>query len=330
MKIFTLAFFASLCIFTAHGEEREISIPNGKINLAGTLSLPQGKARAVAVMATGSGPQNRDEEIAGHKPFKLISDSLASHGIAVLRLDDRGTASSTGDFSTATLEDLTSDIAAGLEYARKFFPDIPKGVIGHSQGGSIAIKLGAGNKCDYIVTLAAPAWAGDSLIMSQSRALATALTGRWDAEPLQRKLMDIAKGPSPDFQAQMMLYTTMAQAYGDAAKTSQVQDYITKQTAALVSPGYRSMLRSNPEDDIRNISIPWLALNGSKDMQVLPSNLETIKKLNGNATTKELPGLNHLFQNCTTGLPDEYEKIAEDFSPSAITEIIDWFNIILP
>lgn len=310
--------------------EHEVTITNPAdgVKLAGTLSFPaDSKPRAAMVLASGSGQQNRDEEIMGHRPFKAIADYLGKRGYAVLRMDDRGCGGSGGDFSAAVNADFVSDVAAGIGYLDSCYKSIPVGVIGHSEGGTTAIKVGVGdNRCDFIVTLAAPAWPGDSIIMSQGRAIAVAMSGKWEGERQQRMYLDIAKSDMPSFQARTAIYTDVASHLGESTRLPAVQNQLNAQVNVMVSPWYRDMLRYDPADDIRCVKIPWLALNGDKDMQVLPANLETIKRLNGGVKTVLLAGINHLMQSCVTGMPQEYVTITEDMSPSVLEAIAEWLD----
>ncbi len=329
MKKFHLLPVFVWSVFFVQARESEVSVTNpsdGTI-LAGTLAVPDsGAPKALFVMATGSGAQNRDEEIFGYRPFKVISDSLVSNGYAVLRTDDRGVGGSTGDSSAATLDDLTDDAIAGVEYLRSQFPGVKVGILGHSQGGDVAVKAGARNAVDFIVTLAGPAWAGDSLVMSQARALAVALTGSWPQEATHRRLLDIAKSDLPAFTAKMMLYHELAAQVGEAANIPQVQQQLNAQVEPMVSIAYRDLLRYDPADDIQKVRVPWLALNGSKDTQVISDNLKTIKELCLSATTVELPGHNHLFQKATTGLVNEYQTSGSCPTPEAIAVILNWLK----
>lgn len=320
---------------TAHSfSTEEVAVQNSEagVALAGTLTLPdKSEPKASLVLATGSGPQNRDEEVAGHCPFKVIAEFLARHGYAVLRMDDRGTGESTGDFATAINDDFTADINAGLHYISCRFPAIPAGVLGHSEGGIIAVKNTSDPLCKFIITLAAPAWAGDSIVMSQSRALAVSLTGRWDKEADQRRLLDIVKSNLPDVQARMALSFTLNGIYGEAAKLPQTQELIEKQLVALLSPWYRDFIKYDPAADISAVDVPWLALNGDRDTQVLPGNLSTIGELNPQADTRLLAGHNHLFQHCSTGLVTEYTAITDDISEETLNAILDWLdNLVKP
>lgn len=322
----------AVCVKASAGDftAREVTVANrdADIELAGTVTVPTGSRPVAAlVLATGSGAQDRDETLQGDKrPFKTLAEYLSGHGYAVLRMDDRGTGASGGDFASAVTADFVTDIAAGLQYMDSCFADVPKGVAGHSEGGTVAIIAAARGLCDFIVTLAAPAWQGDSIVMSQAGAMATALTGRWDGEARQRRFLDIAKADTPDFQARIALYTAMADAAGDAAKIPAVRAQLSQQAGMMLSPWYRAMLRYNPAPDIMAVKVPWLALNGTLDKQVLPENLATINTLNPGATTMALPGHNHLMQECVTGLPQEYATIAGDISPAALASILHWLD----
>ncbi|MCM1067423.1 MAG: alpha/beta fold hydrolase [Muribaculaceae bacterium] len=330
MKYLTLALALTLTACAASALDSEVRVCNtgAGISLGGTLSVPEGTPKAVLVLASGSGRQNRDEEIAGHRPFRTIADSLTLHGYAVLRLDDRGIGASGGDFAAATNSDFVSDISAALTFVDSLYTDIPAGVLGHSEGGTTAIRVAVADpRCRFIVTLAAPAWPGDSVIMSQGRAMAVAMTGTWENEALQRGLLDIAKGPLSAIQAQMAIYGRLAEAAGnDATALPQVRSQLNAAAASITSPWYREMLRYDPSADIAAVGVPWLALNGERDMQVLPANLRAISEINGKANTMLLPGHNHLFQKCTTGMPDEYARLTEDISEETLAAIAAWLD----
>lgn len=301
------------------------------VKLGATLTLPsQGTPKAALVLATGSGAQNRDEEVLGHKPFKTISEYLSSNGYAVLRFDDRGIGESTGDPASMTTDDYVTDIRACMQFLKSTLGDnTPVGVLGHSQGGLAAIKLGGSpSACDFIVTLGAPAWSGDSIIMSQSRMVSMAAVGRWDGEALQRRLMDLVKSDTPSLLLGPILYSEVAAQLGEMAKVPDVQKQIMAQTSAMCSVSYRDLVKYDPEADIKAVTVPWLALNGSHDMQVLPDNLVTIKTLNPSADTRLLDRHNHLLQRCTTGMIQEYATIPDDISPLALETILSWLDAL--
>lgn len=311
--------------------QQDVTVYNtdDNIRLGGTLTLPgDGDVKAALVLATGSGSQNRDEEVMGHKPFKAIAEYLSGRGYAVLRIDDRGVGESGGDAATSTLDDYVTDLTAAMTKLDSCLTaEVPMGVLGHSEGGSAAIKIARKNpRCRFIVTLGAPAWSGDSIIMSQARAMATAMVGRWDGEAVQRSILDKVKSPMPSLMLRGALYQFMAEQLGEMAKMPEVQKQLSQQVEVLCSPGYRAMVKYDPADDIRAVAVPWLALNGSRDMQVLPENLTTISELNPNASTVLVDGHNHLLQHCTTGMIQEYQSIPEDISADVLAIVGDWLD----
>ena len=265
--------------------------------LAGTLTWPvgyDGKTKpAVVLLVSGSGQQNRDEEVFGHKPFLVIADSLARQGIATLRYDDRATGKSVGgEVKNATTVDFMRDAAAGLAYlrSRKAFGKV--GILGHSEGGSIAFMLGAQKKADFIVSLAGPGVKGDSLLVAQSNLI-------------------------------MML--------SGALPTMSVEKY-REQEAVKQSPWIQWFIDYDPSADIRQTCCPVFALNGDHDCQVIASqNLTAIRRLlppSKKNLVKEDPALNHLFQHCTSGLPTEYGQIEETISPEVLHDIAQWIHNI--
>ena len=307
-----------------------VSNPSAAISLGATLTAPESAPKAVLVLASGSGQQNRDEEILGHKPFKAIAEYLAERGYAVLRMDDRGMGESGGVFQGAVNDDFVSDVAAAVSLMDSIYPGVPTGVLGHSEGGTTAIKTAVSNpKCKFIITLAAPSWAGDSIIMSQIRALAVGSTGAWekDKESLQRRLLDMAKGPLTSTIVRTMIITSLGEQVGrELAALPEVQAQLSASADAMVSPWYRDMLRYNPAADIAAVNVPWLALNGDKDMQVLPDNLTTIAELNPAVDVRLINGHNHLFLQCQTGMVQEYSSLPGDISEKTLQIIAEWLD----
>ena len=278
-------------------ENEEVTFYNeaDSATLAGTLTWPMDYDRktkpAVVLLVTGSGQQNRDEELFGHKPFLVIADFLARQGIATLRYDDRATGKSVGgEVKNATTADFMRDAAAGLAYlrSRKAFGNV--GILGHSEGGSIAFMLGAQKKADFIVSLAGPGVKGDSLLVAQSNLI-------------------------------MML--------SGALPTMSVEKY-REQEAVKQSPWIQWFIDYDPSADIRQTCCPVFALNGDHDCQVIASqNLTAIRRLllpSKKNLVKEYPALNHLFQHCTSGLPTEYGQIEETISPEVLQDIAQWIN----
>ena len=295
--------------------------------LVGTWLLPETTTpKAVLVLAGGSGQQDRDETIMNHKPFRAIAERLSKEGYGVLRLDDRGVGGSTGDVANATTADFTRDVAAALAWLDSVSPDAPKGILGHSEGGLIAINLAQDPLCDFIITLGAPAMPGDSIILQQGRAVTQAMMGRYDAEPIQKSLLAIAKSDLGYDEAKVKLMEIMMKQLGAQADLPGVRNQVEMQVEVILSPWYRHYLRYDPAPAITEVSKPWLALNGDKDFQVLPENLELIGQFNPRADRILLPSHNHLFLECTTGLPQEYFLLKGDISETTLQTVVDWLN----
>jgi fermentation-respiration switch protein FrsA (DUF1100 family) len=305
------------------------------VTLAATLTIPPGKGPFPAVvLITGSGPQDRDETLLGHKPFLILSDYLTRHGIAVLRADDRGTAKSTGDFKTATTADFATDTEAGVAYL-KTRPEVdPRkiGLIGHSEGGVIAPMIAARNPdVAFIVMMAGTGVPGDQVLVAQGEAIAVA-SGTKPEEAAKHAakekemlaLIEAAKVRTEKDDA--ALETKLREKMADDVPEAQ----ISLQIKQLTSPWFRYFLTYDPAVALRKVTCPVLVLNGEKDKQVLPEqNLPPIRQALTQAGNKhfevdELPGLNHLFQTATTGSPAEYAQIEETMSPVAMEKMATW------
>ena len=276
-------------------QREEVSFVNAQAEatLAGTLTLPQ-DARCVVLMVTGSGQQNRDEELFEHKPFAVIADFLARQGIATLRYDDRATGASVGgEVKSATTRDFMGDAAAGLDFlrSRKTFDKV--GILGHSEGGAIAFMLGAQQKPDFVISLAGPGVKGDTLLAAQANRI-LALHGM--------------------------------------PESMTVEKYRQQQSIQSV-PWIKWFMDYDPTDDIRQTRCPVMAINGDRDCQVISSqNLTAIRQLlppSEKNLIKEYPGLNHLFQHCQTGLPTEYGVIEETISQEVLKDIADWLKQVV-
>ena len=256
--------------------------------LAGTLTLPDGAA-TVLLMVTGSGLQNRDEELFGHRPFFVVADYLARQGIATLRYDDRGTGQSVGgDVKNATSKDVAQDALAGVKWLRQSGRFTKVGILGHSEGGMVAFMLGAQGEVDFIVSLAGPAVRGDSLLLEQNKAIGGKVTEHMTIDQVRA---NVARQASPwlDF---FVDYNPQA----DIAK-------ITCPVMAI-----------NGGMDTQVVA--------SQNLPVIRKTLCEDKK----NYVKEYPGLNHLFQHCQTGLPSEYGEIEETFASEVLEDIITWIQ----
>lgn len=311
--------------------------------LAGTLTLPRGAGpHPAVVLITGSGPQDRDEAIMGHRPFFVLADHLTRQGIAVLRYDDRGVGESTGDFGAATHTDFAADALAAVAFlkSRKEIDGSRIGLVGHSEGG-VAAPLAAVQSQDvsFIVLLAgvgvpieqllvrqaqdiARVMGADEAAISRTRATQLETFAVLKAEPdnaaAEKKLRELARRQMDELTAEQELQLGLS----DSVIDSQIR--------MALSPWFRRLLTCDPRPTLRQVRCPVLALNGEKDLQVAANeNLQAIREAlaaggNQRVKTAELPGLNHLFQTCQTGAIAEYAQIEETFNPAALQMVSDW------
>ncbi len=321
---------------------------NDNIRLAGTLTLPtkDGVFPAV-ILISGSGPQNRDEEVFAHKPFLVLADHLTKNGLAVLRFDDRGTAKSEGDFKTATSLDFAQDAESALNYllTRKEINKRKIGLIGHSEGGIIAPMLAAKSKdISFIVLLAGTGISGSELLLLQQELIGRAY-GQSDSilektKSVNKEAFNIILKSENNESLKSDLSEYIKQTSIDNSASGKPDgmtddDFIAIQVNQLTSPWMYFFLRYDPAPTLEKVKCSVLALNGSKDLQVPAKvNLEAIAKAlkkarNKNVTIKEIPNLNHLFQECETGAPNEYAIIEQTFSPIALNEISNWIKKLL-
>lgn len=326
-------------------ENEEVRYENrhAGITLTGTLSAPrEGRPFPAVLLITGSGSQDRDETIFGHKPFLILADYLTRRGVAVLRVDDRGVGGSTGSAAASTTEDFASDVTSGIEYLKTRKEIDPKriGLLGHSEGGIIAPMVASRSPdVAFIVLLAGTGLTGeeilylqDSLIeklsgvpedkirehRAQSEEVFRTVRAEKDTTELIKKLRTIVRR---DYES---LSPEEKKAVADPDKL------VEQQVRGVASPWLRFFLTYDPRPVLKKVKCPVLAIAGEKDLQVPAKiNLAEIEKAlrsggNVRVTVRELPGLNHLFQKAETGLPAEYGKITETISPDALTAIGDW------
>lgn len=300
--------------------QQEVSFENGDAVLKGTLTLPEGSSREtpVLIMVTGSGLQNRDEEIFDHKPFAVIADALARNGIASLRYDDRGYGESTGETADCTTEDFMLDALSGINLLRQNFNKV--GVLGHSEGGTIAFMLGADKKIDFIVSLAGMVISGKETLLKQNRFSLS------QAGYPQATIDEYCNLLSAAFNRDEALL----QKIEDSELPVELKYNITATLTQLNTPYMQYFLTLDTRDKLADIDCPVLALNGTKDTQVFyEDNLKALNtRLPSNRHNKvmSLEGLNHLFQHCSTGSVNEYFKIEETISPEVPEIISQWIK----
>lgn len=318
----------------------DVTYPNPKapeVKLAGTLTLPRGPGPfPVALLISGSGPNDRDEAILGHRPFLVIADYLTRHGIAVLRYDKRGIGKSTGNYALATSEDFASDAQAGIEYlkTRKEIDPHHIGLIGHSEGGLIAPLVASRDKdVAWIVLLAGPGLPGDEILFLQEALIAKA-AGATDENIARNhalnskmfKVVETEENPAnlkTDLEA-VMKGDELGREMSAAQQATAIQ--------RLSSPWMREFLTYDPVPALEKTKCPVLALNGEHDLQVPPEqDLAAIRKAlqaggNKDFQVTEMPGLNHLFQHSATGSPADYQKIEETFAPEALDIMTAWIQ----
>ena len=303
-------------------ETEEVSFDNGDAHLEGTLVLPEGCSRKtpVLIFVTGSGQEDRDETIFEHKPFAVIADALGRAGIATLRYDDRAVGGSTGEVATATTEDFRDDALAGIKMLRERFDKV--GVIGHSEGGTIALMLAADKQVDFIVSMAGVAISGLETTVARSRVALEALGYTGDTidkycDAVQKACYVRVHGGRMPYADDLDLPDELKQNY--LAVLQQIQ-----------IPWMIKFLSLDMRPLLGGITCPVLAINGTKDVQVdHESNLEALRKgLHANLWNRieALEGLNHLFQHCTTGAVAEYRQIEETIAPEALEMIVEWLS----
>jgi len=328
--------------FPYRTEEVRVPQPKGKFELAGTLTLPDGKPPFPAIVFfTGSGAQNRDQDIFGHKPFLVLADYLTRAGYATLRMDDRGVGGSGGDMRTATTLDFAEDALAGVRYLQKREEIDRKriGLLGHSEGALVcAIAASkAPREVAFLIMLAGTGVTGEQILYRQA-ALISRKSGI--AEPLiernralQQRVFEILKRERDDAKAQEAIYEALVQSLGAGANLPDSQKTALRaQAANYATPWFRTFITLDPAPYLRKVRCPVLALNGELDLQVDPEqNLPVIERAlreggNKKITIRRLPNLNHLFQKAKTGLITEYAEIEETFNPDALEIIRKWLD----
>lgn len=343
--------------FPYRSEEVDYYNTDKSIHFAATLTVPlpdpnvdyfRAPVYPVVILITGSGPQDRDETILGHKPFAVIADHLTRQGIAVLRFDERGMGKTTGNFSKATTGDFANDVEAGIEYLKNRL-DIDTnsiGLIGHSEGGLIAPMVASKRKdIAFIILLAGP---GINILdmMTQQSAdiMASAGISASDIEqyrPLYKNMVTAVINAKDSAEASQKAISVFKKwQNGKAASTIKNTTGVETEIDLIAftnvfirdlsGPWFLYFLKLNPYDYLSKTNCPVLALNGEKDIQVAAkpnlAGIENALKKNKQVTTREMPGLNHLFQHCKTCMIEEYGELEESFDPETLVIISDWIK----
>jgi uncharacterized protein len=322
----------------------DVTFTNSKFNikLAGTLTIPSGSGPFKAViLITGSGAQNRNEELMGHKPFLVIADYLSRNGIAVLRYDDRGVGGSQGKYSEATSFDLATDAEAAFEFLKNN-PKINQkeiGMLGHSEGGLIApIAASLNPSVAFIVSLAGPGVTGQQILIRQSQDIGRLSGLSEDAikesTETNKKLFAVLRKEKDNNKAEKKILAIYKESLEKKKTSKEDTEKAVNQLKTTFGANqytwFRYFIGTDPATFWKKVDCPVLALNGDKDLQVSANeNLPAIEKAlkssgNNSVKTIKVAGVNHLFQHCTTGLPSEYGTIEETFSPDVLKIISDW------
>lgn len=334
--------------FPYHVEDVSYPNPDGGHALAGTFTRPPGDGPFPAVLlVSGSGPQDRDEALLGHRPFLVLSDHLTRSGLAVLRFDDRGVGRSGGDFASATSADFASDALAGVAYLKtRADVDAAKiGVAGHSEGGLIA-PMAAVQSPDvaFIVLMAGPGVTGERILYAQGALIARAAGASEEAIAKnlerQRAIFDVLRSEPDTAAAARRIEALVLEGLEEATEeergqagvdqNTSLEEAAAAQTAQVNSPWFRYFLFHDPAPVLEQVAVPVLAVNGEKDLQVpYEENLREIEaalKRGGNTRYEvhALPDHNHLFQRAETGAPSEYQAIDETWSVESMELIAQW------
>ncbi len=331
-------------------EERGIVFrnPTDGTALAGTLTIPLGEGpHPAVVLLSGSGAQDRDEFIAGHRPFLVLADHLTKHGVAVYRFDDRGVGGSGGNIAQSTCDTLAEDAIAAVDLLR-LQPEIdPKriGVIGHSEGGIIGPMAAARSpNVAFVVMLAGTGFAGRDILTMQAEAISKAAGLDQNdidrATAAHKRAMDLLEQKAGDDAVRAAIrelaviqITSFSNKHGNQMPPDAfIDNYVEQQMQMIQSDWFKSFLFLDPSQVLRQIRVPVLALIGSLDVQVPASaNIPRIRKAledakNNDATVQELPGLNHMFQPAGTGSPEEYATIQTTIDPAVLDLVTEWIR----
>jgi pimeloyl-ACP methyl ester carboxylesterase len=319
----------------------ELIISKGKFNIGATLTTPKNvKNFPIVVLASGSGPQNRDCEIMGHKPFWVIADYLTKNGIAVLRFDDRGTGKSTADYSKANLEDFSSDVEACYKFLRKKYKKNKIGLAGHSEGGMHTLiattKL---KKVDFLIQLAAVGTNGREVLVEQQYLIPikngqAEELAKWNSATYDTLTKLLIASPKADFANQVIAFVerNFESIPSELKEKATKQEFINGYISFLDNTWARGFMQFESSTYLQKITCPILVINGSEDIQVPPLKNQEAFRNNFSEKSKAkskvvlFPGLNHLFQTCKKCSILEYGDLEETVSPKVLNEMVSWIK----
>lgn len=323
----------------------EVTVNSGDVTLAGTLTIPGGEGPFPAVvLLTGSGPQNRDEEIFDHRPFRVIADHLSRNGIAVLRYDDRGVGGSTGSIGPSTTSEFADDALAAISLlgTRDEIGDDRIGLLGHSEGAMVApIAAGRSGHVAFLVLLAAPGVSIKEVLALQTEYVLRA-AGRSEevieeSVEIGQRIMAVVTSDADDEKKRAEIRRLVSRQNelapeGQRASGEALDQVLEASVGQMMSPWYQYFLRYDPAGALAEVKVPVLALYGELDRQVIHTqNLPALEKAlktagNPDVTTRSMPSLNHMFQHAETGGIEEYGAIEETISPEVLDIITGWIR----
>jgi uncharacterized protein len=313
-----------------------VSFVNGGVRLAGTLTIPPARPCPALVMATGSGPQNRDCEMSGFRMFEVLAEFFAANGIASLRYDDRGVGGSEGSIHASTLEDFAGDVTAAVSMLRSR-PEIDSrgiGVLGHSEGGAVA-QLAAcrDSGITFAIMLAGPGMPVRANILAQTEAVFHANGMKETQIAREVRLLDeIFETLSTNREVESLRAAFRIKAARDVAEMKPGDVLFAQQMEMMNTTWFRSLARYDPAEAVPLMRCPMLALFGEKDLQV-PAHLnagalETIAKIceTQRIAIRIVPGANHLFQKAASGSPTEYRSLEKKYAEGVLEAIENWLK----
>ena len=321
-------------------EQKELEIKNKNIKIAGTLTLPKETNFPIVILVSGSGQQDRDCELVGHKPFWILADYLSENGIAVFRYDDRGIGKSTGEFGSSTETDFTSDVLAIFSYLKKKYPGHPIGIYGHSEGGIIGLRAAAEQKeIKFLIESASVGTSGKDVLVHQQYdiPIASGMTeeeAKWNARLFEEAINIVLKKETVSFlkDYELWLSTVWIDLPLSFKEDKSMKDMATEMSVFINSDWAKEFLSYQAADYLKTVDLPMLIINGKKDIQVRweENQLGFKQSMNPNtlahSTFKAYDDLNHLLQPCIKCNISEYATIETSMSPIVMSDILTWIK----